>query len=113
MSPMHAHRSSDGRFAAGNPGGPGRPKGRRNAPPPLAADTLRLQILRDLAAGPDAVSIAQLELALCRTAAGAAPADVEKLVAEHVETAVQIARAARRVLIQELERQAADRRGAA
>lgn len=106
---MPSHRTSNGRFAAGNPGGPGRPKGRRTAPPAVTTDTLRLQILRDLAAGPDPVSIAQLELAICRTAAGSSPAEVERAVAEHVDAAVQIARAARRVLIAELERQAAGR----
>ena len=110
---MAAPRDTRGRFAVGNPGGPGRPKGRRSAPPPLASDTLRLQILRDLAAGPDAVSIAQLELAISRSAAGARCVDVERIIAEHVETAVQIARAARRVLIQELERQALGNRPAA
>lgn len=108
MEPQqHARRQANGRFAPGNPGGPGRPKGRKSNPPPLSAETLRLQILRDLAAGPDAISVAQLELAISRTAAGRSPDEVDHLVAEHVDTAVHIARAARRVLIAELERQAA------
>lgn len=110
---MELARRSNGQFAAGNPGGPGRPKGRRTAPPVIQTETLRLQILRDLAAGPDAVSIAQLELAISRSATGASSVDVERIIAEHVETAVQIARAARRVLIQELERQALGSRPAA
>jgi hypothetical protein len=110
---MTSPRDHRGRFAAGNPGGPGRPKGRRTAPPPLAGDTLRLQILRDLAAGPDVVSLAQLELALSRAAVGKEPAEVERLIAEHIDAALLVARAARRVLIQELERQALGNRPAA
>lgn len=106
---MSTPRDDRGRFAAGNPGGPGRPKGRRSAPPPLAGDTLRLQILRDLAAGPDVVSLAQLELALSRAAVGKQSAEVERLIAEHIDAAMLVARAARRVLIAELERQALGR----
>lgn len=101
-----AHRDAAGRFTKGASPGPGRRPGRK---PPrrheVDAGTLRLQVLRDLSHGPDAYALAQLELALHRSAAGRTETEIEKLLSDTVDTAIQIARAARTLLIRELQRQ--------